>query len=93
MSMSDPEKMKALTIAARCSDAYSADMWGPVAWVEAAQMLIDMDLTDEQVENVLRSKLTRWARDAFCKPSTYLGDLYHNVLQARREGRLSDYAG
>lgn len=90
MPLSDPEKMKALTIAARCSDAYSADMWGPVAWVQAAQMLVDMGLTDEQVEGVLRSKLTRWARDAFGEPSTYLGALYQNVLRLRREGRLNE---
>ena len=91
MSFSDPKKMKALTIAAKCADAYSADFWGPVAWVEAAQMLIDMGLTDEEVEGVLRSKLTRWARDAYGEPSTYLGQLAHQVVALRRENRLHEY--
>ena len=85
------EKMKALTIAEKCSDAYSADAWGPVAWVQAAQMLIDMQLTDDQVEGVLRSKLTRWARDAYNEPSTYLGSLYQQVYKLRSDGRLHEY--
>lgn len=93
MGFSNPEKMKALIIAARCSDAYSADLWGPVAWVQAAQMLIDMGLADGEVEGVLRSKLTRWARDAYGEPSTYLGQLAHNVTVLQREKRLHEYAG
>lgn len=85
------KEMKALTIAAKCSDAYSADAWGPIAWVQAAQMLIDMGLEDDQVEGVLRSKLTRWARDEYGEPSTYLGSLYQQVYQLQKDGRLSEY--
>lgn len=77
------EKMRALTIAAKTSDAYSADAWGPVLWVKAAQMLCDMGLTDDEVEEVLRSKDTRFARDAYGEPSTYLGALYNIVSHNR----------
>ena len=90
-AISDPEKMKALTIAAKCADAYSADMWGLIAWVQAAQMLVDMGLAEEEVEGVLRSKLTRWARDAYGEPSTYLGQLAHQVSVLQREKRLHEY--
>lgn len=90
-NLSDPEKMRALTIAAKAADAYSADMWGPVAWVEAAQMLCDMGLSDQEVEGVLRSKLTRWARDSFGEPSTYLGCLCSQVQTLQREKRLHEY--
>ena len=93
MNFSDPEEMKALIVAARCWDAYSADCWGSVAWVQAAQMLFDMGLTEAEVEGVLRSKLTRWARDAYCEPSTYLGQLAHQVTVLRQKNRLHEYAG
>jgi hypothetical protein len=91
MTFYNHEKMKALTIASKCADAYSADAWGPVAWVEAAQMLLDMNFTEEEVESLLRSKMTRWARDAFGEKSTYLGALYQNVMAARRNGRIKEY--
>lgn len=83
--------MRALRLAVATADAYSADAWGPVAWVQAAQMLVDMDLDDSQVTAILRSKLTRWARDAYGEPSTYLGVLCHRVMTLKREGRLDEY--
>ena len=55
--------MTALTIAAKCSDAYSADIFGPVLWVRAAEVLLEMGLDSEEAEAVLRSKWTRWCRD------------------------------
>lgn len=80
------EKMRALTMAAKTSDAYSADAWGPVLWVQAAQMLFDIGLNENEVEGVLRSKLTRHARDAFGEPSTYLGQLAVLVREFDRCG-------
>ncbi len=85
------EKMGALILAAKTADAYSADAWGPVLWVQAAQMLLAMDLSDDQVEGVLRSKLTRWARDSWGDPSTYLGELGGSVNRLKKEGRLNEY--
>lgn len=85
--------MRPLRLAAATADAYSADAWGPVAWVNAAQMLCDMGLSDDQVRGVLRSKLTRWARDAFMEPSTYPGVLCQQVMTLKREARLNEYIG
>jgi hypothetical protein len=84
--------MRPLKLAAETADAYSADIWGPVAWCEAALMLCDMGLSDDEVRGVLRSKLTRWARDAYSEPSTYLGVLCQQVMVLRRENRLHEYA-
>ena len=81
--MSLSKEMPALNVAYKCRDAYSADFWGPVLWVQAAQMLFDMGFDEKEVEWVLRSKMTRWARDDFGKPSTYLGALY----KLARDGR------
>lgn len=85
------EIMRPLVLAAKTANAYSADVWGPALWVQAAEMLCAMDLRDDQVEGILRSKLTRWARDAFGEPSTYLGVLCSKVMTLRQEGRLDEY--
>lgn len=42
MARVENEKMLALTVAAKCADAYSAADWGPVLWVSAAEMLLGM---------------------------------------------------
>lgn len=76
---------RALTLAANTSDAYSASAFGSVAWVEAAQMLVDLGLTDEQIEGVLRSKWTRWCRDHFGQPEYYVAELYRMVAKATPE--------
>jgi len=93
MALSDVTKMTACKLAWQTADAYSADCFGPVLWVEAAQMLIDMDFTEQQVRAILRSKLTRWARDAWGEPSTYLGKLailVYNDRENIRAGSLGD---
>lgn len=74
--------LKALMLAAKTYDAYSADMFGSVAWVEAAQMLLDYGLDERQAEGVLRSKWTRWCRDAFGEPQYYVAELYRMVAKA-----------
>lgn len=69
------KRMPALDVAHKSADAYSADIWGPVMWVQAAQMLLEMDFNEQEVEDILRSKLTRWARDAWGDPATWIGQL------------------
>ena len=76
---------RALRLAANTSDAYSASDFGSVLWVEAAQMLVDFGLTDEQIEAVLRSKWTRWCRDSFGEPKYYVAELYRKVAKATPE--------
>ena len=84
--MSDkPDDMSALRLAAKTADAYSADCFGSVRWVEAAKMLLDLGLTEEQAEAVLRSKWTRWCRDAFGEPQYYVAELYRRVATSTRE--------
>ena len=78
-------KRRSLTIAAKTSDAYSADAFGPVAWVQAAQMLVDYGLSDEQCEAVLRSKWTRWCRDHFGVPEYYVAELYRMVATSTKD--------
>ena len=75
--------MKALKLAAETADAYSADCFGPVRWVQAAKMLVDYGLSDEEVTAVLRSKWTRYCRDHFGEPQFYVAELYRMVAQAK----------
>jgi len=44
--------------------AYSADRYTKAGWTHAAEMLLRRGFTGVQVEEILRSKLTRWAGDA-----------------------------
>jgi len=81
--MTDKTTMRALNLAAKTADAHSADAFGPVRWVEASQMLVDLGLTDEQIKGVLRSKWTRWCRDHFSEPHYYVAELYRTVATAR----------
>jgi len=52
---------KAVKLAARCSDAYSYDRYAN--WTAVAKLLLDLGLTENQAEAVMRSKWTRWAAD------------------------------
>ena len=85
MGLSDKEKMVACRIAWETADAYSADIWGPVMWTEAAQMLLDMDFSEASVAQILRSKMTRWARDHYGDRSTWLGELATMANRDRKE--------
>ncbi len=86
--MSDrPDDLTALRLAAKTSDAYSADCFGSVRWVEAAKMLLDFGLTEDEAEWVLRSKWTRWCRDHFGVPENYVAELYRIVATAE-PGRI-----
>ena len=52
---------KAVKLAALCSDAYSYDRYAN--WTAVAHLLLDLGLTENQAEAVMRSKWTRWAAD------------------------------
>lgn len=84
MSFSDLKKLTAVKIAWETADAYSADIWGPVLWTSCAQMLLDMGFTEPQARAVLRSKITRWARDGHGEQSTWLGQVCH-ICNLHRE--------
>ena len=51
----------ALFIAAKCSDAYSFDRYR--SWPALAKMLARRGFNANEIEAILRSKLTRWAAD------------------------------
>lgn len=55
----------AILIADRTKDAYSYSAFGREEWLATAQALLNRGYTAEQVEAILRSKITRWARDAY----------------------------
>ena len=84
MALSDVSKMIACKIAWETADAYSADIWGPVMWTEASQMLLDMGFSEAITSDILRSKLTRWARDGYGEPTTWLGQLAFLALTDRK---------
>ena len=75
MSLSDLDKMRACRIAWETADAYSADIWGPILWTQCAEMLLAMNFTEAQTRAILRSKITRWSRDHWGDPATYLGEV------------------
>ena len=54
----------AAAVADRCADAYSFDYFGPDEWREAARMMARRGFDVREIEAVLRSKWTRWSRDA-----------------------------
>ena len=56
-------------IAERCKDAYSAKAYG--SWSAVAGVLLKRGLTPLEAEAVMRSKWTRWARDAAEKDYRY----------------------
>lgn len=56
----DPE-----TVAVNSADAYSAEAFEKVEWGKAAAMLADRGWTGRQAGAFLRSKATRWCRDAY----------------------------
>lgn len=57
--------MKARELAEKTKDAYSADAFGEAEWKKAAKMLLKRGYSPAQAEGILRSKWTRWCRDAY----------------------------
>jgi hypothetical protein len=55
---------RAQRLARETADAYSFDAYGARQWFLAAKGLVDLGYSDAEVEAILRSKWTRWARDA-----------------------------
>lgn len=56
-------KQQALVLAECTQDAYSYDNYGKRSWIACAEMLLRMGFTKHEVEEILRSKWTRWAAD------------------------------
>ena len=57
---------KARAIAESTKDAYSADAY--LNWAACAQVCLDRGYDERETEAILRSKWTRWARDASDNP-------------------------
>lgn len=53
----------AAEVAENTKDAYSFEAFGMDEWTKSAQMLLDLNYSLAEVEMILRSKYTRWARD------------------------------
>jgi hypothetical protein len=53
-------------IAEKTEDAYSADRYSN--WAAVAEVLLQRGHSEAEVEEILRSKWTRWAADASNKP-------------------------
>ena len=52
-------------LALKTEDAYSYEAYKPGAWERAIRVLLNRGWTPLQVETIMRSKWTRWARDTF----------------------------
>lgn len=58
-------KFNPAALAVKTQDAYSASHFGNDEWEKSAAMLADRGFTANDAEIILRSKLTRWCRDAY----------------------------
>lgn len=61
---------EAAMIAARTTDAYSFDRYGRGPWTMIAKRLAQRGYDAQQIEAVLRSKITRWAADSARVPTS-----------------------
>lgn len=51
-------------LAKKTSDAYSFDYYGATEWLKIIQFLLGRGYSNEAVEEIVRSKHTRWAADS-----------------------------
>jgi hypothetical protein len=58
-------EMLARDLALKTADAYSYEAYKPGAWERAIRVLLNRGWTEKQVEAIMRSKWTRWARDTY----------------------------
>ena len=58
-------KFNPTDLALKTTDAYSFSAFGETEWLKACQMLAERRFTARDAEIILRSKLTRWCRDAY----------------------------
>ena len=56
--------LRADDIADCCRDACSFDAFGPLEWRAAARMMARKGYTEREIDAILRSRWTRWLRDA-----------------------------
>lgn len=59
--MKESNRTKASRVANACRDAYSANRYQ--SWEYVALRLLNMGLSEDEAEAVMRSKWTRWAAD------------------------------
>lgn len=67
--MTREQRTKGFTVAMRCQDAYSAMAYR--SWPAVGAVLIARGYNEHEAEVIMRSKVTRWARDAWNKPARY----------------------
>lgn len=61
----ETKTQRADRLAAMTGDAYSFEAFGAGEWTRAIRFLIDMSYRDRDIEKIMRSKWTRWARDSY----------------------------
>lgn len=69
---SETKTERASRLCGLTSDAYSFGAFGAAEWTKAIRFLLDMSYTDRQVEKIMRSRWTRWARDQY-SPDGWVG--------------------
>lgn len=86
---------QARAVAERCEDAYSFDRYA--SWPAVAKVCLEMGFTEAEAEEILRSKITRWAADSSRKQYPYgkypakvvreyiLNDIEHRGALVRQE--------
>ena len=81
----------ALRVAAKTMSAYSADRFGAVAWVESADLLLGDGFPEHVVENILRSKQTRWASDTGRPKSELAAVLYGQICKQGWDSIMEEF--
>jgi hypothetical protein len=66
----------ATKIAEATQDAYSFEFYGADEWLLLVMKLLKTGFTAGQVEWILRSKYTRWARDTYAQQSEGRADYF-----------------
>lgn len=64
MSYTAEQKRLGDHVARETANAYSHDAYGEKEWQKLCRMLVRAGWTIEETEAIVRSKWTRWARDA-----------------------------
>lgn len=88
---------RAVRLATLTEDAYSFYAYGMAEWTKAVRFLIDMSYGDADIENIMRSKWTRWARDCYStdegKGTGEMVRRFVTEYAGRKNYRVEDLAG
>lgn len=63
--LAETKEQRAERLSKMTSDAYSFAAYGADEWTKAIRFLLDMSYRDRDIEKIMRSKWTRWARDSY----------------------------